>query len=320
MKTIEDIFPPLKELGLVRVAAAVPKEVHVGDVILNLEELYPLVERAVEQGVAIVAFPELCLTGYTCEELFLQTSLLNDAKLGLDIFLKMTKDLPIMIAVSLPLQVKRSMTYNVVAVCYLGKVLAFIPKAYLPNYKEFKEERYFKAGLDLPPGMTVDFYGRQIPFGTDIVIEHAPLNFSAVFETCEDGWMPIPPSTLGVANGAQMIFNLSASNELVGKAAYRRDFIVNPTSARNYCIFTYVSADKTESTSSTVFGGHSMISENGRILVEKLPLTDGDLLVADVDVEKMSAERRSTNTWRNWAQYWSKMFPHRQVTTEGRII
>jgi NAD+ synthase (glutamine-hydrolysing) len=318
-KKLKGLFPPLRELGMVRVAAAVPK-VYVADVQKNVVAALEMVQKAVEEDVSIVCYTELNLTGYTCEDLFSQDKLLADARDGLDTYCLKTADLPIITIVGLPLVVRRNMTYNVAAVCYRGKVLAFIPKSYLPNYKEFKEERWFKAGLGLPSGQIINYRGERIPFGTDILIECPEIDCSFGVDICEDIWMPIPPSTFACANGALLGFNLSASNELVGKEEYRRDFVVNPMSSRCYSSVIYVSAGQSESTSATVFGGHCIISENGAVLAEKKPLTgDAQLLIADVDVDKLSFERRSSNTWRNWAQFYATMFPYRQIYTDGRI-
>lgn len=308
-----ELMPDIRELGYVRVAAAVP-QVFINDVENNVKENVRLAVEADAQGVDILCLPELSLSAYTCKDLFEQDQLVEDCAKGLKLFCEQTADLNMISIVGLPwTDAVSGRLLNVAAVTFGGKVLAFIPKSYLPNYREFEEERWFLAALGLK-FENADFYGDSVPLGTDILIFCPQLRCRFGVEICEDGWMIIPPSSLGIANGANLYFNLSASNELVGKDAYRREFVVNAQAARGSCGYIYVSAGQSESTSNTVFGGHCMISENGTLVAEKTPLTgDGTLLVTDIDVGKLKFEARVSNTRGRCCSYWSGLFPFRQV-------
>ncbi len=313
-KTIRDILPDINELGYVRVAGAVPVTT-IGDVERNVAEHYRLAKQAEEQQVDIVCFPELGLTSYSIKDTFLREQLIRDARQGLREYCELTEDLRVISIVGLPWRDVSDRLLNVAAVIKDGYVLALIPKSYLPNYNEFEEERWFLAALGLQFA-NVDFYGQSVPLGTDILIDCVGIDCSFGVEICEDGWMPIPPSCLGAANGAHLYFNLSASPEKIGSDKYRRDYVVNPQSARCVSGYIYVSAGQSESTTGVVFGGHTLISENGSLIVEKQPLTgDGELLVTDIDIDKLRAERRRSNTWGHSAKFWSAHFPYRRFST-----
>lgn len=319
-KQIREIFPDIGELGYVRVAAGVP-HVFIGDAIHNAAENARLAMMADEQGVDIFCLPELSLLAYTVKDFFLHDQWVEDAKEALADFCSMTKDLKMISIVGLPWSDVSDRLLNVAAITFGGRVLAFIPKSYCPNYSEFEEKRWFLPALGLTFS-DVDFGGHKVPMGTDILIDCPEMKCRFGVEICEDGWMIIPPSSLGIANGAHLFFNLSASNELIGKAEYRRDMVVNPQSARGVCGYIYVSAGQSESTSTTVFGGHALIAENGNQIAEKLPLSgDGEILVTDIDVGKLRYERRRSNTYAAGAKHWSALFPYRiiAVNVMGRV-
>lgn len=313
MTSIRKIIPDISELGYVRVAGAVTT-VSIGDAIKNLAEHVRLAKLAEEQGVDIVCFPELGLSSYSIKDYFLNEGLFKDVRQALKDFCEQTKDLRPFFIVGLPWRDVSDRLLNVAAIIKDGQVLALIPKSYLPNYSEFEEERWFLAALGLS-FRNINFCGQSVPVGTDILIDSAELDCSFGAEICEDGWMPIPPSCLGTANGAHLYFNLSASPEKVGSDIYRRNYVVNPQAARCVSGYIYVSAGQSESTTGVVFGGHTLISENGSLIAEKPPLSgDGDLLVTDIDVGKLRSERRRSNTWGHSSKYWSGLFPYRHIS------
>ena len=292
--------------GFIRTACAVPTVV-VADCTANAESIISLAQRAAAQNAAVVVFPELCITGYTCGDLFGQETLLSSALDALAAIAKNTESLSSLLVVGLPLSVHNAL-YNTAAVLYHGTVLALIPKTYIPTYSEFYERRWF-APAPLTDIQTVTITNatqkddssshllfENIPFGRNIVIQAAdcPL-FSLGVEICEDLWVPQPPSTALSLYGATVIANLSASNEIIGKAAYRR-MLVQSQSARIMGAYLYADAGHDESTTDMVFAGHSIIAENGTILAES-PLFTQDITYADIDLERLVHDRRHTGTY-----------------------
>ena len=282
--------------GFITVAAGTPK-IRVADCRYNAEQIFTLMREADKQGVKVLALPELCLTGYTCGDLFLQETLLNGAEEGLRTILEATKNLDLVAAVGLPVRDRwHNKLYNCAAVIQKGEILGLVPKTYLPNYGEFYEQRWFAAS-DGPDGVDDDF---------ELCGQSVCLNSNGIFacdsvpdlvigvEICEDLWVPEPPSASLARRGATVILNLSASNETVGKAAYRRS-LVTGQSGRLVCGYVYADAGEGESTTDLVFVGHNMIAENGVLLAERRFATG--LTVSEIDVEKLAAERRRMNTF-----------------------
>lgn len=308
MKSLpKEFYPTINEMGYVRVAAAVPP-VHVGDVLKNVEEHIRLTDLAVKQGVRVICFPECSLTGYTCMDDFLKPALQNAALDGLNEFCS-SIDRSIVAIVGLPLKTSSGL-YNCAAVICNNEVVAFIPKSFLANYGEFQEDRWFKSGLNLLPGEMISFIGNDVPFGVDIIVDCQSdgLESEGVrlgVEICEDLWSPIPPGSMSAVAGAQVIFNLSASNETVTKADWRRGLVTHKI-GDNIVGYVYVSCGQTESTSSVVFGGHCLVSECGNLIAERKPLVKEDdeffeLLVTDIDLMKIEYERGRNCTWSNCA-------------------
>ncbi|MBQ7864320.1 MAG: NAD(+) synthase [Lachnospiraceae bacterium] len=271
--------------GFIKVAAATP-EVKVADCIWNGEQTIKLIEEAEEQGVKVLVFPELGITGYTCGDLFLQDTLLDVAQKTMWKIVESTEGKDVFVFVGLPLQV-RDKLYNVAAAIQNGELLGLIPKQYIPNYSEFYEARHFHAG----PAETADIFvdGLLVPFGQNIIFTCEELGMTLAAEICEDLWTRIPPSNLHALAGANVIVNLSASNELVGKGTRRRN-LVKGQSSQLLAAYIYACAGEGESTTDSVFAGHNMIAENGKILAEKRFATG--LCVSEIDVQKLRSERR----------------------------
>ena len=271
--------------GFIKVAAATP-EVKVADCIWNGEQTIKLIEEAEEQGVKVLVFPELGITGYTCGDLFLQDTLLDAAQKTMWKIVESTEGKDVFVFVGLPLQV-RDKLYNVAAAIQNGELLGLIPKQYIPNYSEFYEARHFHAG----PAETADIFvdGLLVPFGQNIIFTCEELGMTLAAEICEDLWTRIPPSNLHALAGANVIVNLSASNELVGKGTRCRN-LVKGQSSQLLAAYIYACAGEGESTTDSVFAGHNMIAENGKILAEKRFATG--LCVSEIDVQKLRSERR----------------------------
>ena len=277
--------------GFVKVAAGTPG-IRVADCAHNAGQIIDLMGQAERQGVKVLALPELCLTGYTCGDLFLQDTLLQGAEDALERILRETADLELVAAPGLPVRCNNKI-YNCAAVIQKGGILGLIPKLYLPNYGEFYEQRWFASGAGLEGsvelcGQCVDLCPNQLFF-----CDTMP-NLVVGVELCEDLWAPAPPSVELARKGATVILNLSASNELVGKADYRRA-LVTGQSARLMCGYVYADAGEGESSTDLVFTGHNMVAENGALLAERRFATG--LTVSEIDVDRLAYERRRTNTF-----------------------
>ncbi len=278
--------------GFIKAAAVTPK-IKVADPKYNGTEICRLMEEAAQKGAKIIVFPELCLTGYTCGDLFLQNLLLSETKKELKRIVTATADLDALVFVGLPLE-HAGKLYNVAAVLFDGELRALIPKANIPNYSEFYEARHFTAGPR--EADWIEFDGKQVLFGTDILFESKEIEgLSIAAEICEDLWVPNPPSTEHAMGGATVIVNLSASNETVGKDAYRR-LLVESASARLLSAYIYASAGEGESTQDLLFSGHNLIAENGVLLAES-PCFTNQILYADLDIFRLRSERRRINTF-----------------------
>ncbi len=279
--------------GFISVAAGTPK-IRVADCRYNAEQIFTLMREAEKQGVKVLVLPELCLTGYTCGDLFLQDTLLRGAEEGLQTILEATRNLDIVTALGLPVWDKwDNNLYNCAAVIQKGEILGLVPKTYLPNYGEFYEQRWFASGKGLEHG--IELCGQQVSLSTNqtFACDTMP-NLVIGVEICEDLWAPAPPSVELARKGATVILNLSASNELVGKADYRRS-LVTGQSARLMCGYVYADAGEGESTSDVVFTGHNLIAENGTLLSERRFSTG--LTVSEIDVDRLVYDRRRTNTF-----------------------
>ena len=279
--------------GFIKVAAGTP-EIRVADCRHNAEACFTLMREAAKQGVKVLVLPELCLTGYTCGDLFLNDTLLQGAEDALATVLEATRNLDMITALGLPVRNKwDNKLYNCAAVIHKGTILGLVPKTALPNYGEFYEGRWFASGQGVECyiplcGQDVDLCARQL-FGCTTMP-----NLVIGVEICEDLWGTQPPSGLLAAAGATVMLNLSASDEVVGKADYRRT-LVTGQSARLLCGYVYANAGEGESTTDLVFSGHNLIAENGALLAERR-FASG-LTVSEIDVGRLAYERRRMNTF-----------------------
>ena len=278
--------------GFIKVAAGTP-DIRVADCEYNRAEITALIDKAYATGVRILALPELCITGYTCQDLFFQQALLDGALNSLREITEHTAGSDMLISVGCPLRFRGEL-YNCAVVLKDGKILGVVPKKFLPNYNEFYEKRHFTAA---PEGQfDIELFGESVPFGLGLLFEcrtMPELVFAA--ELCEDLWAAEPPSISLALGGATIIANLSASNETIGKDMYRRE-LVNSQSARLLCGYVYASAGSGESTQDLVFGGHDIIAENGIILAESKLYSTG-LTVTEIDVQKLASERRRNTSF-----------------------
>ncbi len=278
--------------GFVKVAAITPR-IKVADPIYNAEVICEEIDKAVQKGAKLLVFPELCLTGYTCQDLFLQGTLLQAAEDALRKVIAHTEGMDALVFVGLPFEMNQKL-YNVAAVVRDGELLGMVPKVSLPNYAEFYEVRHFARGNE--EVTTCIFDEEEVPFGTNLLFTCDNVKGLTIgVEICEDAWAPDTPGTAHALAGANVIVNLSASDQTVGKSEYRR-MLVQATSARLICGYIYASAGEGESTQDLVFGGHNLISENGTILAES-ELFTGKVAYADLDISRLCMERRKTNTF-----------------------
>jgi NAD+ synthase (glutamine-hydrolysing) len=282
--------------GFVRVAAASPR-LRVADCSFNIEHILHLMAQAETQSVHILVFPELAMTGYTCGDLFHQPALQKAALDALGRLLaESERGYSGLLSVGLPWLLGDQL-YNVAAVCQRGKLLGVVPKTYLPNYKEFYEARWFTPGRQT--GVRAgDWNGDTFPFGTDLLFKaNSFSNVVVGVEICEDLWTPIPPSCFQSLAGAKILVNLSASNEVIGKANYRRQLVVNQ-SGRCIAGYLYACNGVSESTTDLVFGGHAMIAENGSLLAEAERFSRAEgLIISDIDIERLQNDRQKTNSF-----------------------
>ena len=250
-------------------------------------------KQAWGEHAKIIVFPELCLTGYTCGDLFLQNSLLQEARHQLSVILQATRELDIIAFVGLPWQ-EGGKLYNVAAAVHRGKLLGLVPKTNIPNYSEFYEARHFVSGSRKP--VWVSWEGGKVPFGSGLLFVCTTMpGLTLAAEICEDVWVPCPPSIDHACAGATVIANCSASDETVGKDVYRNSLITGQ-SARLICGYIYANAGEGESTQDLVFGGHNIIAENGTSLAVSKRFTSG-VIYGDMDLERLAAERRRLTTF-----------------------
>jgi len=279
--------------GFIKVAAITPK-VTVADVKTNAQELCKLIMEAVEQKAKLIVLPELCITGYTCQDLFYQEILLREAKEALFQIADFTAEYDALIFVGLPLEYNGKL-YNVAAAVQNGKILGIVPKKYLPNYHEFYEVRHFAKGMDEPIMIELKD-GVVVPMGTKLLFSCKELpELKTAAEICEDLWTPNPPSISHALAGATVIVNLSASDEITGKDIYRKN-LVSGQSARLLCGYIYASSGGGESTQDVVYSGHNLIAENGIVLAESKRFKD-EIIYTELDVKRLAAERRKMSTF-----------------------
>ena len=284
----------ISDYGFLRVAAASPK-LKVADCDYNTEEIKRIIEQAQQENVQIVCFPELCLTAYSCGDLFFQKALQQKALESLCELARFLAERPSIITiVGLPLRIKNSL-YNVAAVLSGDGILGFVPKTYIPNNNEFYEKRWFTSGNDLTD-LSVNIEDNKVAISSGGMIFDTPFGNFGV-EICEDLWMPIPPSSELAMLGADLIFNLSASNELVGKNHYRKS-LIQQQSGRCNAAYIYASAGWGESTTDMVFSGACFIAENGSMLAESERFSaESELIIADIDIEALRYDRLKNNNY-----------------------
>lgn len=278
--------------GYVRVEVVTP-DIKVADCIFNTEQICRQIDKAYDAQVSVIVFPEMCITGYTCNDLFLQDTLLSDAQKSLASIAEHTKGRNMVTVVGLPFEYCNKL-YNVAAVIKDGVILGLVPKKYIPNYNEFYERRQFTEGFD--KAVKVCIAGQQTYMGSRILFRCSDFEKLVIgVEICEDLWTPLPPSVSHAMNGATLIVNPSASNETVGKEDYRRS-LVTGQSARLVCAYAYASSGDGESTQDIVFGGHDIIAENGTLLAET-SLFANNSVINDIDFDRINSERRRMSTF-----------------------
>ncbi|MDO5545392.1 MAG: NAD(+) synthase [Eubacteriales bacterium] len=287
-------------LDFIRIGCAVPA-VRVGDTKQNAADICNFLKKAEEQSVDLLVFPEMALTGYTCQDLFLQDTLYEGVKRGLGEILDASAACSAVTAVvGLPLRLGARL-FNCAAVISGGEVRGIVPKTSIPNYNEFYEKRWFASGDDLVED-TVDIgtllggYPKPVPIGQNLLFQIGEGTLVGV-EICEDLWTPLPPSAMLALSGAEVVVNLSASNETIGKRVYRRELVTHQSASLN-CVYAYCSAGSTESTQDLIFSGQSLIAENGKLLAEtKEAIATDYLLVQDCDLGKIRADRRRNRSY-----------------------
>lgn len=278
--------------GFVKVATAIP-HVKVANSRYNTRQIEGLIAQAEGHGVAIISFPELSITSYSCQDLFNNQLILDEVENAMLKLMDFTRELEIIAIIGLPIRF-RGMIFNCAAVLQRGKILGIVPKTFLPNYKEFNEKRWFTSG-DSFQQTTIQICGQTVPFGTDMIFKTPECTFG--IEICEDLWAPIPPSSLLSINGAEIIFNLCADNDGIGKHTYLKNLIAQQ-SARNLGGYVLTSCGFGESSQDVVFGGKGFIYENGSLLAESECFSfEEQLIINEIDVERLRKERQDNTTF-----------------------
>ncbi len=300
--------------GYARIAAAVPAAA-VADITANRERTLMLWREADMDGTHVVVFPELGLSGYSIRDLCMNTTLLDACESSLAQLIEAGKSLEPVAIVGLPLRFNHGL-YNCAAVIHHGKLLGVVPKAYLPNYREFEEARWFRPGFDVQPDAMLKTGKHKAPFGLDLLFNSSLPDLMLGVEICEDTWVQVPPSSFQVSAGATVICNLSASNFTIGKAELRR-LLARSASDRGKCAYVYVAAGPGESSTDVSFDADAFICENGHVLVESHRFQrSGQLIVQDIDLELLAYERRSTGTFGDCAR--ENQRPARVIEFESR--
>jgi NAD+ synthase (glutamine-hydrolysing) len=279
--------------GFYRVAAAIP-QVKVADCRFNVKQIKDLIREAVENNVEIVCFPELSVTAYTCADLFFQKTLTKETEKAIEWLKKETEKWPVTFIVGAPVE-HNSKLYNCAVVCREGEIYGIVPKVYLPDYSEFYEKRWFEPyRLDIPVS-EINYAGDTVAFGTNLLFHFDGVKFA--IEICEDVWSVVPPSSYHVMAGAQVIFNLSASDELIGKRNYVKS-LISQQSARCQAAYIYAAAGFGESSTDLVYSGNAYIYENGRLLAESERFDfEEQLIINEIDIELLDAERKKNTTF-----------------------
>lgn len=283
------------KFGFLKVATAV-FDISIGGVKSNAEKIMELIPKAEEANVNLLVFPELCLTGYSCQDMFLRNTLASDAEDGLRYILYENRSSEMIVVIGMPIR-NNGTLFNCAVVIQGSEILAIIPKTFIPNYGEFYEKRWFASSLDAVD-KTIFLFGKEIPFGTDIIIE-SNLGMRLACEICEDLWVGMPPSSEHCLYGANVIANTSASNNIVTKKEYRKD-LVKMQSAKCNCAYVYSSAGSGESTTDVVYGGHQIIASCGSIFKETSYMfeTKPMITTAVIDLEKIDNDRNKMNSFR----------------------
>ena len=290
--------------GFVKVAAAVP-QVQVADCFYNIEKIEGLMRKASEQGVQIIAFPELSITAYTCLDLFTQQTLLDNAEKSLLQLIDNTKELPLLTMVGVPLRTENRLI-NAAVVFQQGTILGVVPKTYLPNHKESQEKRWFTSAAELHQ-TTIQIAGKKYPISNHLLFQSGTVSIG--IEMGEDLWAPIPTSSMLAMEGAQILFNLSASNELIGKHAYLCSLVAQQ-SARCMAGYVYASAGFGESSTDLVYAGNAIIAENGKLLAESPRFTmDEQLVISEIDIDALQYDRQIHTNFTNGISLLQKIEP-----------
>ena len=283
------------ETSFIKVSAACPI-VNVADIEFNLINIQICIQKAIDEKSKFIVFPELSITAYTCADLFLQAELIEKSEKAIKSLCEFSKNKDILIAVGAPLHFNNCL-YNCAYVIFNGKLLGIVPKSYIPNYSEFYEKRWFAEGLGIINKTVNLSFAKGIPFGTNLLFTCNNIKFG--FEVCEDLWVTIPPSSYLALQGANVIANLSASNELVSKADYRKS-LVSSQSARCMCSYLYASSGVFESSTDLLFSGHLLISENGLLLKENNRFQrENEIITSIIDIGKLNSERLRNTSFRN---------------------
>jgi NAD+ synthase (glutamine-hydrolysing) len=286
-----------KDLGFVRIGAAVPR-LRVTDVDFNVENIISAMKKAGQDGVQVLAFPEMAITGYSIGDLVQHKALQDKALQGLNKIIASSTGLPMLIIVGMPLPSEQKI-FNCAVAVNSGQVLGVIPKSYLPTGKEFYENRWFSPAADAR--LTgIELLGQNVPFGTDILFKLPSVDSATIgIEICEDLWVPLAPHEHQSLAGATLLFNLSSSNEVLGKADWRRT-MVSSESGRCIASYCYVSSGAGESSNDVIFGGHAIIAENGIILQESKRFSaESELIISDIDLERLAQDRSVSTSFRD---------------------
>ncbi|MBR0132401.1 MAG: NAD(+) synthase [Lachnospiraceae bacterium] len=309
----------------IRVSSAVP-DIRVADTDFNIQEISTKILEAEATGSDIVVFPELSITGYTCADLFFQKSLLAKSMEAVSRIVMASRRHKLIIVVGAPVKINGQL-YNCACVIRNGKLYGIVPKTFLPNYSEFYEKRWFSSGAELTreniSAAELEIFHKEdyeIPIGRNLIFSiNGSVNFG--IEICEDLWTPLPPSTMLALGGAELILNLSASNETIAKREYRRQLVANQ-SGRNLCGYVYTSAGSTESTTDLIFSGNSIIAENGSIIKENEKLIDSDYMItADIDIGKSIHDRMLNKSFKDTAALYAgtEKFRYIEINSEDLL-
>lgn len=281
--------------GFIKVAAAIPR-VKVADITFNTQQIENMMILANAKNVEVITFPELCVTAYSCQDLFHQQILLEEVESAVLRLLEISRNLSLIAIIGIPLTYN-SLVFNCAIVIQGGHIIGIVPKTYIPGYKEFYEQRWFSSSDIIPKGTDIHYCGQHVPFGADLIFEINNVCFG--IEICEDLWATIPPSNYLALGGAEIIFNLSASNDVIGKEQYLCDLVAGQ-SARCISGYVYTSCGFGESTQDLVFGGKAYICENGHIISEAQRFTMNEqIIISEIDIESIRHDRKQNTTFWN---------------------